>query len=181
MAARGAMFGWRLADDSLREWHERGIGGYIVVRLGRVRYAPRSLLGSREGTDDGDASGARNGRASIARNGSASVARSAKFGLAFAVLVSETEPDPDWLSTGINASLNRARTQRDVERRERSAGTASLRASSRRPTSWRTAPRCLIRLQPIWSPFRTLVLALPAPPKCTVPDGEYCARSATHR
>ena len=30
--------------------------------------------------------------------------------------------EPDGLSTGIDASLNRARTQRDVERRERSAG-----------------------------------------------------------
>jgi len=131
-----------------------------------VRYAPRSLLGSREGTDDGDATAARNGSASVARNG--------KFGLAFAVRVSETEPNPDWLRTGINASLNRARTQRDVERRERSASTASLRASSPRPTSWRRAPRCLIRLQPIWSPFRALVFGRLAAAEVHVPD-EYRA------
>ena len=50
-----------------------------------VRYAPRSLLGSGEGTDDGDATGARNGRASVARG--------ANLGLAFAVRVCEADPN----------------------------------------------------------------------------------------
>jgi eukaryotic-like serine/threonine-protein kinase len=48
----------------------------------------------------------------------------------------------DGLRTGINAWLNRARTQRNGEWRERSVGNASLRASLPRRTSLRSAPPC---------------------------------------
>jgi len=81
------LFGWRLADDRLNEWHERGIGGCIVgcCALEPVRYALRSSLGSREGTDDGGAMGTRNGRASVATG--------ANLGLVLAIRVCEKEPN----------------------------------------------------------------------------------------
>ncbi len=149
--------GGRMASASHRLLHRR-------VLLGRCGYASRSLIGSREGTDDGDAMGARNGRASVAK--------SANLGLAFAVRVCEAEPNRHGLRTGINPSLNRARTQRDVERRERSVGNASLHASSPRPTSWRRAPRCLMRLQPSCSRCMRPCSHAPPPPKCTLRMGK---------
>ncbi len=102
----------RLLADPVGEWHQRPhrLLHRRVLRLGRG-YASRSLLGSREGTDDRDAMGARNGRASVAR--------SANLGLAFAVRVCEPEPNRHGLRTGLNASLTgRAHSETSSDARE---------------------------------------------------------------